>query len=212
MNLSEFWSAHYAARFEQLRAEEAQMRAEAFLSLPRTVAGERVRVMTPADLHLLDGIGNRLVSSGEPLLPDFLQLLWVVHTANSGRHTLADDFRRGLFLGRMHRRARRDLPALEHEVLAYLRFVFLDAPPASPGEGRPFGACFLAPVLVSLSAELGPADPMTGAPWSRTPLPALYQYLKALRRREEGKDFIDRSPSDRLMSECLEAFKQRKAG
>lgn len=207
------WTEKYAARYAAARAREEAFRAESWLSLPRLICGEPVRLMEPADLHLLDGLGNAHVCGREPLVFfDTFELLWLLHESNSGRATVADSFRRGLFRARFRRLVQTRLPELEAAVADYLDLLFLDAPPPSADpQSRPFGAGFLAPLLVQVAAALGPADPLLGRPWSRTPLPVVFQCLKVLRARDAArrdKDFVDRSPSDRLRSDCLAEAEQ----
>lgn len=211
MTPDQLWAEKYAARFAAMQAEEARFRSEAFVALPRLVLGEPIRLMTPADLHIIDGIGNPLVvRPDEALTVDMLQLLWILHAQNSGRDTWGDNFSRGSFLGRM-RHASPFL--LKPDVDEYLRFVFLDAPSpdGKAAGGRPLGTCFMAPLLVTLAAEIGGVDPLTGQRWSQVPLPVIYQYLKMVEKRQKGKDFIDRSPSDRLLSEYLADLNQHAA-
>lgn len=201
MNPAQLWSEKYAARFETLRALEARLRAEAFLDLPLDLCGVPVRLMTPRHLHLLEGCGNPLVVGGEPLPGHYVQFVWILSLGRESGGWLAP-WRRGRLLRRLGR-----LPAgaVHRECSAYLEQVFLDAPSAAPAPGgaapRPFGGWFLVPLLTLLAAELGPADPWSGRPWGCLPLPLLFQFRKVLEARARGKDFVDRNPSDKLLSD-----------
>lgn len=202
------WSERFAPRFAAAQAREEAWRAEAFVELPRVIAGEPIRLMTARDFHLLDGVGNALVCGTPPTLGDVAAFVWHLHAARSARGGLRDAWHHGRFLGRLRRHVRRGtfLPLVE-ALREHLDFLFLDAPLASGArESRPFGASFLVPLLGSCAAELGPRDPFAGRAWGDVPLPQLFVWRKLAAARAQGSDFVDRSPSDRIMSEFAAAL------
>jgi hypothetical protein len=202
IDYNQLWSEKYAARFAALREREEQFRAEAFVELPRYVAGEPLRVMTARDLHLLDGCGNAFVCGGVPDPGHLAAFLWQLHAARPAHSGILAAWRYGRFMGRLRRRSRSYLQSIE-EVRAYLDFVFFDAPASSDAkeERRPFGGSFLVPLLGTLAAEFGAHDPVTGRPWGDVPLPQIFHWQKLAARRALGSDYIDRNPSDRVQSD-----------
>lgn len=199
---AQLWHDKYAARFEELRAREERYRAEAFVELPRIVAGESIRVMTARDLHLLDGSGNAFVCGLDPAAGHLAAFLWQLHARRPAAAGLLGAWRYGRFLGRLRRRSRSYLAAIQ-SVREYLDFIFFDAPGGgcSSGDTRPFGGSFLVPLLGVLAAELGSCDPLSGRAWADVPLPQIFQWQKFCARRIQGKDYVDRNRSDRLLSD-----------
>lgn len=197
----ELWSTKYAAPFAAAREREERLRAEAFVELPRLVAGEPLRVMTARDLHLLDGAGNAFVCGTVPTPGDIAVLLWQLHARRPPTPSLRGAWEYGRLMGRLRRKSAVYLSALE-EIRDYLEFVFFDAPTSGAKmDRRAFGGSFVVPLLASLSAELGPVDPLTGRTWGSLPLPQIFQFQKFVARRQLGADYIDRNPSDRLLSD-----------
>lgn len=202
------WAEKYAARFAALRALEETARAEAFVDLPRTVAGQSLRVMTAADLHLLDGSGNAFVCGSLPDAGHVVAFIWQLHAERPAGGWRLTWWRWRLLLALSQTDAAR---AVE-DIRNYLDFVFFDAPSGSGSEkeSRPFGGNFLAPLLGDLSAEFGAFDPFTGRPWGRVPIPQLFQFQKVAARRANPRDFVDRNPSDKLLSDFLAELNEKR--
>lgn len=199
----QLWADKYAARFAEERAAEEARREESFLDLPKTVCGEEVRQITPADLLVLHGVGNAFVCGGEPDAGHIGVFVWWLSVQNDGSESWANTRRKN----RLMRRLRRyDFDEAVFEIQAYVLGCFLDAPGGGNQDGfRPIGTCFLAPLVTSVAVETG---------WSQkeilqTPLARLFQYLKAIRARKMGKEFVDSAPSDRITSEFLSELNQQ---
>lgn len=197
------WRRYQAAREAALLAE-ASNRSDAFFDdASAVVGGVHLRILRPDDLLVLDRLGNPFVTGGT--LADITpaqvnQFLWCLALANVPG--LLNGVRlRGFLHARRHADHARDLA----EILDYIEAVFQD----SPGPGRkvqrdtagetattrPLGAHFLASILVPLSVEVGPCDPLDGRPWQATPLPRIFQYLKVAAARQDSA-YTDSSPSD----------------
>lgn len=207
MTPEELWASKFAHRFAEERAREEARREQAFLDLPIILGGEEVRAMTPNDLLLLNGAECPFVCGGQDSPEQVALFIWALHVDNDGSL--------GWFNRRRRYRMIRRLAPQNYEELVracndYVEEMFQDAPGGggeSSKEMRPLGTCFLAPLVVNLAVETG---------WSQaeilgTPLPRLFQYQKAIRAREEGKKFIDSSPSDRLTSEFLDELNKQTA-
>ena len=200
MDARELWATKYAQLWSEERAKEEARREQAFLDLPITVCGEPLRAMTPYDLLLLNGAESPFVCPTE-IEPGHVALFfWLLHAENDH----SDGWR-----NRRRKRAliRRLAPKAFDEVVKgareYVEEIFQDAPQGGGGAGheerRPLGTCFIAPLVIGIALETG---------WTQhdilgTPLPRLFQYKKAIARREQGRDFVDTSPSDRFTGEFL---------
>lgn len=198
MDAQELWATKYARLWSEERAKEDARREQAFLDLPMTVCGEELRAMTPRDLLLLNGVESPFVCPFEPTAGDIALFLWVLHKDNKG----ADSWGERRARGRMIRRvASRGFMQSVKECEGYVDEIFQDAPAGSVGQGerRPLGTCFIAPLVISIALETGWAQ----ADIIGTPLPRLFQYSKAIRARNDGKDFVDTAPSDRLTGQFL---------
>lgn len=196
MSPEELWATKYAQRHAEERAKEDARREQAFLDLPMLVAGEPLRPMTPRDLLLLNGIESPFVCPGEITAGHVGAFFWVLHEQNSGHDSWRNNRRKAALLRRLAPLPFVDVVAAARD---YVSETFLDAPRGTTEEKRPLGACFLAPLVVSIALETG---------WSQeeilgTPLSRLFQYMKAIRARDAGKEFSDISPSDALMDEFL---------
>jgi hypothetical protein len=197
MNAEELWATKYAQRHaEEIAAEDAR-REQAFLDLPLLVCGEPLRAMTPMDLLMLNGAESPLVCPGELRAEDIALFVWVLHMDNDGRNTFRTRRRKAKLMRRL---AGRDYAEAVASCRDYIEEIFQDAPRGTTTEEkRPFGTCFLAPLVVNIALETG---------WSQheiltTPLPRLFQYQKAIFARKLGKEFVDTSPSDRITDEFL---------
>lgn len=191
VTFEEIWAKEFAPLVAERRATITARRSEAFLDVPLTVCGEEVRQMTPADLLMLDGFASPFVcaSRDEIVFEDVLGFLWQLHVDN--RPSWLVSYR----LGRLERRLRRrTLPECVDEVHAYCHRMFADFP--EPADAAPEAAAlrrepathFLGPLLVSVSREIGPIDPMSGKLLSEIPLPRLVQYRLAAQPPEDEPD------------------------
>lgn len=194
MDAHELWASKFAQEFAEEKAKEDARREQAFLDLPIEVGAEQLRAMTPVDLLILNGIESPFVCPGEPTAADVAVFLWVLNTENDGTSSWRNQRRK--------RAMTRRLRPLIFEVLVlacsdYVNEIFQDAPTSTgpaEDERRPLGTCFIAPLVMNMALETGWGQ----AEILHTPLPRLFQYRKALRARQEGREFIDHSPSDRL--------------
>ena len=222
------WSRH-AAAYAHSRAREEVARSDAFYDdVMPLVAGEYIRVMTPADVLSLERLKNPLVTGGQ--LADITaahirQFLWLLSADNSSG--FLSEFRFARFMRRTGRAGHLvcdDLRAACAECVEYLDTVLQDAPGAgskpqadqlTEAEGcrRPIGANFLAVILVPLAAEIGPTDPYDGRPWQFSPLPRIFQYLKVASARASGERRTDDSPHREIEAAWLrEVNAARSAG
>ena len=209
MTPEELWASKFAHRFAEERAREEARREQAFLDLPIIIGGEEVRAMTPRDLLLLNGAECPFVCGGSDTPEQVALFIWALHVDNDGTLGWRNRRRRDKMIRRL---APQNYETLVQACNGYVDEIFQDAPGGSgagdsPQERRPLGTCFLAPLVVNLAVETG---------WSQheilgTPLPRLFQYYKAIRAREQGKKFIDSSPSDRLTSEFLAELNKKTA-
>lgn len=207
MTPEELWASKFAHRFAEERAREEARREQAFLDLPIIVGGEEVRAMTPNDLLLLNGAECPFVCGGQDSPEQVALFIWALHVQNDGTLGWFNRRRRYKMIRRL---APQNYDELVRACNEYVEEMFQDAPGGggeSSKERRPLGTCFLAPLVVNLAVETG---------WSQheilgTPLPRLFQYQKAIRAREDGKKFIDSSPSDRLTSEFLDELNKQTA-
>jgi len=198
MDAQELWATKFARRHAEERAREEARREQAFLDIPCLVAGEPLRAMTPRDLLMLNGAESPFVCPGEVDAGDVALFFWVMHVDNHSPKSWGYSRRKAALMKRLAPKPFLELVAALRE---YVDEMFQDSPPGAGGsdERRPLGTCFLAPLVVSLALETG---------WSQdeilsTPLPRLFQYMKAIRARKEGKEFTDFAPSDRLTDEFL---------
>jgi hypothetical protein len=199
------WAEKYAQRFAEAKFKEDVAREEAFTETSHVVCGERLRVMTARDLLILQGIGSPLIYPRLKISPaHVLQFLWALHVDNVGNSWIRA-YRRGKMIARVGHIRRSEDPLSDAilEVSRYLGEIFMDAPMGSGGNERPIGACWLAPSMVRLASSIGPKEPFEGLHWGDVPLPRIWQYLKAVRGREEGSKFKDYSPSDKILSDWI---------
>ena len=201
----QIWRDKFAARFAEERTQEEERRKLAFLDISQDLCGEPVRCMTARDMLLLDGLRSPFMVGGQISPAHIPQFVWVLALANNP----ATPFRTALAKGRLIGRARKwEYDWSMKQINGYLEEMFLDAPAggsSSPenNDRRGIQTCFLAPLLMRLCSEMGAIDPASGMPLMESPLPRLFQYLKTLRAKAEGKEFQDSSPSDRLINEWM---------
>lgn len=194
----ELWREKYASRFSEMRAAEEARREQAFLTVPVTICGEEIRPMTGRDLLVLNGIESPFVCPGDVGPVELAMFLWILNVTNDGSQGWRNLRRRKKMFQRI---GPRNFDASVKECREYVDAIFQDAPKGSaePGERRPLGTCFLVPLVMRIAKETG---------WDRnaildTPLAELFQYLKYIAAREQGKDFNDWSPSDAITNEFL---------
>ncbi len=199
----QIWAEQFAARFAEERRSEDERRKVAFLDMTYTVCGEELRCMTARDVLILDGLENPFVAGGQIHPAHIPQFIWLLSADNDRSRPLRSAFKKGRMIARVRKL---DYGQAHREVSAFVETMFLDSPTGKAkedGDSRGLQTCFLAPLLVRLSGEMGAIDPASGLPLIESPLPRLFQYLKTLRAKSEGKEFCDTSPSDRLMDAWL---------
>ncbi len=199
MSPEELWASKYAARFAEEKAAEEARREQAFLDLPALVCGEELRMMTPMDLLVLNGVRSPFVCPGEVSPGDVALFLWYMNVSNDGGHGWRNERRKKQMFRRI---AVRPFDAAVKSIFEHVEDIFQDAPGVSGGERderRPLGTCFLVPLTLGIAkATHWGRDEIL-----RTPLPQLFQFMKALRADAQGNDFVDTAPSDRIRSDFL---------
>ena len=200
MSPEELWATKYAARFAEERAREESHREEAFLNVTMTVCGEELRMMTPQDFLILNGIESPFVCSRDIEATDVVLFLWHLNVKNDGSSSWFNRRRRRQMIKRI---IGLQFGECIKQIQNYTDKAFQDAPRASEEKGerisKPLGTCFLVPLIMRIAKETG---------WSkdeimRTPMPQLFQFVKHLNAEALGKDFVDFSPSDRVTNEFL---------
>lgn len=197
MSPEELWAQKYARRHAEELAREEARREQAFLDLPCMVADEPLRALTPYDLLLLNGAESPFVCPGDMTAEHVALFFWTLHIDNDRRDTWRNRRRQTATIKRIAAKRYDDLVNGGRD---YIEEMFLDSPRGTTGaDRRPLGTCFLAPLVVNLALATG---------WSQaeimsTPLPRLFQYFKAIRAKNEGKEFVDSSPSDSITGEFL---------
>src|SRR5688500_13198570 len=101
MSPEELWASKYAARFAEEKDREEARRAQTFLDLPATVCGEDIRIMTPMDLLILNGIRSPFVCGGDPRPGDIAVFLWFLNTQNDKSDTWKNERRKAHMLRRI---------------------------------------------------------------------------------------------------------------
>lgn len=201
MSPEELWASKYAARFAEEKLKEDALREQAFLDLSAILCGEELRVMTPMDLFTLNGVGSPFVCAGEPTAGDVALFLWFLNVKNDGTNSWWNERRKMQTLRRIS-----SLPFDEtvRAIYAHVADIFHDAP-AGGGDSKPLGTCFLVPLMlrVSKATHWGKAEILG------TPLPQLFQILKAVRAEAEGADFVDIDVADRIKAEFLDELHAR---
>lgn len=200
MSPEELWATKYAARFAEERAKEESHREEAFLNITLTVCGEELRMMTPQDFLILNGIESPFVCAVEPEPADVIIFLWQLHSANDGSHSWFNLRRRKKMIRRV---AMLNFEQAVADCRRYIEKAFQDAPRGRERSGdaisKPIGTCFLVPLIMRIAKETGWAKDAILA----TPLPQLFQFVKHLNAEALGNEFVDFAPSDRITNEFL---------
>lgn len=171
------------------REQEARNLAVSSQTVP--LCGLSVYQLAPRHVCLLRLCQNAFFCGGRIQPEDVAFFLWVVSPEYSLDHKKRDKF------------LRRNVSALKYvdsvkQIKEYLDRAFMDAPPTG---GDPGGAQYVAPVvfLIDLFAsQYGWTDEKTMS----TPLPALFQYMKAIRLRVNPRATMF-NPSDGLKSKHL---------
>jgi hypothetical protein len=207
------WEEEFGPRFAAMQGREQALREQAFVEWESLVLGESLRQMTLGDMFILQGAGNPYIAGGawpEPV--DVLQFLWIMHAENRGGKLRKWWAKRQMIKRVATRKVEGDaMEAWTNAINAYLDDVFLDSPKRAKDDSRPLGVCFMASLMVRLSNYIGTVDPASGKGWAEVPIARIFQYIKAINRNELGEKFKDFSPSDRVMSEWLEATQKKPA-
>jgi hypothetical protein len=199
----QIWRDKFAEKFARERTQEEERRKVAFLDLTYSLCGEEVRTMTARDMLLLDGLRSPFLVGGQIAPAHIPQFIWLLSVDNDLSRPLRTSWKKGRLIGRSRKWNYDEAVAAIDD---YIGEMFLDAPAGGKpddGERRGIQTCFLAPLLLRLASEIGATDPASGLPLIESPLPRLFQYLKTMRAKAEGKEFNDSSPSDRLINEWL---------
>lgn len=212
------WTEKYAALATAARDGEETRRAEAFVDVPRRVAGCSIRPLTGYDLLILDGYEHPLVgSSARAALTTPAELIWFLWYQRADQRPLwFPRLASSRFASRCSRAwldaAGRPTAAYTFnalpEALAYIEAAFADsATPrrinevtGQPEPVRESSTSFLAPLVMTLAGATG---------WSEQhilnlPLARLWQYLKIHRDEQRVGPGAEHSTVARLRSQCLQ--------
>lgn len=214
------WSAKYLPEYHAQRQLAEQRRAEAFVAGPRVIGSWVLRVMTPYDALVFEGVDSPFITrTPEQATPD--ELGWALW------HLRADT--RALWFPRLARdrqilrwrrawlgRDGKPTPAYFQQLAAFLDYLeeaFAESalprafkPNAGGTEDPPpaLGTHWLADLLTTLAAELGPRDPLNDLPWGHVPLPQIWQYRRELRARKTGKPPLEDGAPAAVKAQCLD--------
>ena len=85
VNPEQLWADKYAKRFAEEHAREEARREQAFLDIPATVVGEEIRMMTPVDLLILNGVESPFVCGAPDTASpgDVALFVWMLHVENT---------------------------------------------------------------------------------------------------------------------------------
>lgn len=211
---AKLWQEKYQPAINGQLQREAERRAEAFANVPVTVCDEELRLMTPRDLLMLDGLENPFVTNQRlPAREDVAFFLWTMSKNNVG-HGIRQSWRKGRLYGRILDE-NRDLALDIAEIELYCERVFIgiesSAAPKEETKGlekKPPQVYFLAPILVRVGAKLGAYDPMDGKLLADTPVPRLLQYQKAIDADNPDLQGTEFTEFDSARSRCLEEVNQ----
>jgi hypothetical protein len=204
----QIWQAEFAPMVSARLATATARRSEAFLDTTLTVAGEEIRQMTAEDLLMLDGFESPFVCGTDRAITpeDVAFFLWQLSPLNDGTARFRNRLRRTALLRRV---ATRDLEADCAAIREYCARMFADFAPPDAGEAygtapepalaKPPSCYWLAPLLLSVSRDLGHLDPMSGRLLAQIPLPRLVQYRQAAQPADAPADDLAS-----LRSRCLE--------
>jgi hypothetical protein len=194
VTFAEVWAQEFKPRIDAILAREAELRTDAMLDVGLTLCGEPVRQLTPDDMLQLDALGNPFISGspdGTIQFIDCAAFVWQLHEHNTHTSSLLNLYRRGRTVQRLARYAAQfdTLHPIARDISAYVDRMLLgrddsatDAPDAesSAMSLREDKTHFIAPLLVSVAAEIGHIDPLGGRLLAHTPLPRLLQYQRAV--------------------------------
>ena len=193
------WAEKYAARFAAAKFSEDTAREQAFVDDIHVVYGERLRGLTAKDLLHLQVVESPIIyGQSIPKPSDIMLFLWALNVENQGAFRFWK--RRRMMKRILGRHSENPIEDALAAIGDYLVKMFIDAPGGNSDESKPFGACWLAPIMVRLSSKIGSVDPLDGRAWADVPMPRIWQYIKAARAAEEPK-FKDYSPSDKILSD-----------
>ena len=168
---------------------ENDIRDASFLDLTTSICGVEIRQMTPRDLLILDGIGNPLMYGGLPSPAELADFLWKLsplykENARLRRYLFGVTIRKMNFIAAVQACRR------------YVDDTFQDSP-ASSGASAPY-VSWCAHLVVNISTETGWSE----AAILNTPLKRLFQYLKAIRRRDNPQAPMH-NPSDKIRGDYI---------
>lgn len=211
----QIWTTEFAPKLVDRLRRESERQTEAFLDVALTLCGEEVRQMTPHDMLHLDALGNPFIagSTDGVTLFDCAAFLWQLAVENTHTTSIANLWRRHRLLRRV---AALDLDKTAQAIGEYVDRMLMDTPAdraAAPKSGllsdglaKQPKCYFLTPLMVTLSAEMGHIDPMSGEILAHTPLPRLIQYSRSIGERNGAdKTYTD---VDSLRNQCMARVNQ----
>jgi hypothetical protein len=168
---------------------EQKVREQSFLEYPETVCGVEVQPLTLRRMLLLLSIESPFICGG-PVEPYDVGAFFVVLTDAKG-------FNKWRLLRRIGLMDSRQVVA---GITEFMDETFQDKPPTSGGEAVSYYS-FAAGLVDCLASEYGWAASET----LDCPLKQLFQYLKAMAKRNNPKA-IQFNPSDRVRGDYLKEF------
>lgn len=178
-------------------AQEEKDRDYAFLDLPHQVCGVSLKALTLRQTIALINIGSPWLCGGRKGAADVAKFLWFL----SPGYAPADKTARAQFLQKI---ARKRLDTCIKKIDAFMKLIWMDAPPKVGSPKRAFSSSAAA-LVDRLAREYG---------WSKAaimeePMPCLFQYLRHITLRETP-DTVFFSQADKAKGAYLAKLKKRK--
>lgn len=177
--------------------QENEARDIAFLDVPEVVCGKPVRAMTVQDVIMLDGLASPFVCGGESLEPkDVVMFLWYLNPKRTGSRLAQWRFSFSC----------RNLKFIESvlEVQEFVARMFMDAPASGDQTERLSYYSWAASLVDKFASEYGWSDEKT----LTTPLPRLFQLMKAMAKRNNPKTILRNNRSWKIRQQWLEEIGQ----
>lgn len=211
VTFEELWARDYEPLLAGRRRRTDEHRTEAMIEAVLPLCGEPVRQITPHDLFTLDAIGNPFICGSEDGTVNFVDcagLIWEIHERNTHTSGLFNLRRRAQAVQRLALIPIETLATAIESYLARMRLEDRDSlnanhPEPVEGHFKPEPKThFLVPLLVEVTAELGPTDPVSGELMSHIPLPRLIQYQRAFHENKgTAKTYTE---VDAMRVKCLQ--------
>lgn len=169
---------------EAIEAEQ-HIRDTSFLPLPESVCGFDVKPLTLRHVLMLGAVGSPFIRGGNPLPSDIGAFL-----------ILVGDWQGFKRWSNLRKLARVDFVSAIESVDSYVKESFQDSPPGTESTGVSYYS-FAASIVDVFGKEYGWRE----ADILDTPLKRVFQYLKAISRRNGETVFFN--PSDKVRGDWL---------